>query len=255
MFSNFVRIALAFLFVITGADCFGKTIKVCFTNHPPWQMIIDEKFDGPEVEMFKAIGEKLKMNVVFTEIPFKRSLYFLKEGDFDIIAGLFKTSKRSSYIKYVSPPYKQKSNKAFYLLKNNKTRISKFEDLYPLKIGTQTGWKYFPRFDRDGKLKKHSVGIIKQNILMLIRGRIDVMIGTDSAVDYQLNVMGFQNKIRKSKYGFYNINPVYIGISRKSHLNKKKYISVISDMVKSRETDKIINRFFVSKSLPVPDYK
>ncbi len=232
-----------------------EEMRVGFGNLPPWKMNNDNRAEGAGADIVKAIGKKLNLKVVFKLLPFKRSLKYLKNGDVDIMTGLLRKAEREEYIFFIDPPYKKKSNKVFYVLKGNKTLITKYEDLYPLSIGTKLGNKYFPRFDSDKKLTKESAISNNLNILMLLKKRIDALIITDSSGDYLIHNMGYEDKFEKAIFGYTKNNPVYIGLSKKSHMANHKSITIISTMIKSGEIDKVISNFFKKKNLPVPEYK
>ncbi len=230
-------------------------MKVGFSDMPPWKMSNDNSVEGADADIIKAIGKKLNLKVTFKKLPFKRSLKYLKTGDADIMTSLLRKPEREEYIIFIDPPYMGKSNKVFYVPRGNKTRISKYEDLYPLKIGTKLGAKYFPRFDSDEKLKKEAAVSYKLNILMLLKKRIDTFIITDSSGDYLIHKMGYGDKFEKAIFGYTKNNPVYIGLSKKSHMANHKSITIISNMIKSGEIDQVISNFFKKLNLPVPDYK
>lgn len=232
-------------------------MKVCFSTLPPWKMVQDGKAEGPGAEMMDLIGKELNLKVEFEIIPFKRCLFYMKNGEVDIMSGLLKNDERQDYIDFIEPAYKTKSNKAFYVLKGRKDSIQKYDDLLTLNIGTTIGSKYFARFDGDKNLKKHPTAIVEKNLLMLSKKRVDTIVATDSAADYLIYKMGLEDQIEKAVYGFNKNNPVYIGLSKASHLaaQKERIFSTIRDLIQNGRIDDLIFRYFTSRGLPVPDYK
>ncbi len=114
------------------------------------------------------------------------------------------------------PPYKTKTNKALYVLKGNENLITEYEDMYSLRIGTQLGGKYFPRFDTDENIDKSSVKSFKLNIKMLLAGRIDAFITTEAAGDYRLAQSGLTGSITKAQYVFQEEQDVCMVLSKRS---------------------------------------
>lgn len=233
-----------------------EKMTVGFSILEPWKMNSNGVPDGAEYEVLKAISRKLRRPLEVEIAPFKRCLMDMQYGYFDIMTGLLRKKEREKYIYYIDPPYKTKSNKAFYVLKGKENLISRYEDLYKLKIGTEAGNRYFPRFDKDKKISKELVRDVQMNVKKLLAGHIDAFIMTDSQGDYLLQTLGAQNMIVKAAFVYTKRNPVYIGISKKGKLGfKRKMVSdLISEMIESGEIEKIINNYFIINDLPIPEY-
>lgn len=120
-----------------------------------------------------AFAEKFNATISGSKVPFARRLNQLKKGDIDLLCGLLKNSDREKFAYYLSPPYKLKSHKYFFVRKGEGKRLQKYEDLYSLKIGVQIGSKYFPKFDEDSKLNKHATTEDAGRFKMLESLRID----------------------------------------------------------------------------------
>jgi len=254
---NLILVSLLAIFFI-GPDLMAeKKLRVGVSPLPPWKMEIEGKLEGPEIEILKAIGKKLNMEVSFQVIPFKRALHSMKKGDLDIMSGLLKRSEREKYIHFIEPPYKTKSNKVFYIAKERSVKILKYHDLYNHTIGIKLGVHYFPQFDLDTKLKKEAVADNIQNLHKLVLGHIDTTIITDSEGDYLIKKLGYEGKVKKVKFGYYKKNFVYFGVSKTSTLSSrlKEIELIIQKMTESGEIDKIITDYFKKHNLPVPQYK
>lgn len=195
-----------------------KVVKLAFNEHPPWKMILekDGTIGGIDTDFFRLIASKMNMKVKIVQVPFKRGLAMLKTGTVDCMTGVLKRTEREQYLYFLDPPYKTRSNKAFYLLKGRGHLVKKYEDLYNLRIGTGLGSKYFPRFDQDTKLKKEVAPTEISSLRQLERGRIDVWIHTETTGDYEILKNGYQDKVEKAPYVYQkNIN-VYLVLSKKS---------------------------------------
>ncbi|MCP4137039.1 MAG: amino acid ABC transporter substrate-binding protein [bacterium] len=224
---------------------------------PPWKICSNSKVSGAEKDVMDAIAKKLDLEPRYFAFSFNRCMRHMKNGSLDITTGLFKTTERMEFIDYIEPPYKKKSNKVFYVLKGRKNIIKSYSDLYSYSIGTVVGRKLFPQFDNDNKLKKRPNQHVENLFKQLLDGSIDSVILTDSEGDYLINKLQITKKVEKAKYGYYEINPVFIGLSKKSSFagRKKEIITTIENMIKSGEIDSIIQNFFKKSGLPAPDYK
>lgn len=245
---------LTFNFLISFFAFANDKIVIGVSILEPWRMKNDGIFEGPDIEVAKKIAEKLNLTPEFKIAPLKRCLEWMKQGSIDMMTGLLKSEEREAYIHFVEPYYKSKSNKSFYVLKGNKNLITKYEDLYGLKIGVKRGAKYFPQFDEDEKLNKSPVTEYKQNLKMLIAKRIDTFIVTKDQGDYLISKLGHQGVFEEAVFSFMKKNSVYIGISKKSHLlNQAKTIT--ATMIQNGEIDTLIKDWFHTNKLPAPDYK
>ncbi len=219
---------------------------------------VPEEFkDGIDFEIIKSIAEKLDSDLTVKEAPFARRLRFMETGKADITAGLLKTPEREEFIYFITPPYKQKSNKLFFVTKGNKKKIRKYEDLYSLTVGINTKSRYFSRFDNDTKIKKEATSTFRQNILKLLAGRIDTVIYTDGKAFLKLQEIGLEDVVEPAEYHFSKNNPVYIGISKQSELiyRSGEIEETVSKMIDSGEIDSIIQNYFTSRNLCIPEYK
>ena len=230
---------------------------VGITDTRPWQYFTNGNFEGAGIDMLNKISKRTNIDFVFQLHPFDTSLRYMKSSKIDIIIGIFKRPEREEYIHFINTPYKSKSNKAFYVLKGNKGLIKKYEDLYQMNIGVESKVKYFPQFDKDKAIKKTPIANLQQMIKMLLLKRIDAFICTDAQADYYIGKLGLNHSIVKTPFGYYQDNPVYIGISKKSWLMNdiNSIENTIVKMINEGEVDRIFADYFNRKKLPMPNYK
>lgn len=220
-----------------------NNIVVLGTNHvPPFKIIEGQALKGINGDILKEIFRDTGLVLKIRHCPWKRCLIELEDGKIDVFIGLFISPEREKKFHFCEPPYKDRSDKAFYLRKGQAHRVKKYEDLYQLKIGVTRGYKNFERFDNDEKLKKEFVADHILNLTKLVEGRIDVFIQTEVAADYLIKINGFGDRIEKASYKYGKIHPSYFVVSRKSpYMNRiddfeknlrrfvkeKKYIEII----------------------------
>lgn len=212
---------------------------------------------GIESQILELFAVKLNVEIKIIPAPFSRRLQFMKTGTTDMTAGLLKRPEREVYIHYTSIPYKLKTNKMFFVLKGNRFIIKKYEDLYKLSIGTKRGSKYFIKFDDDSNIRKIVANSIEQNIQMLLNGRIDAFIFSEGPGLLEISKMGLNEKIETAEYSYSKVNPVYIGISKKSTFidQIERIEDILLQLIENGEIDRIIENYYTSKNLPVPEYK
>lgn len=215
-----------FIVALTSPQVWGKTPSVIIlgTNHvPPFKIVEGESLSGINADVLQEILRGMNLKLKIRKCPWKRCLTELENGNIDIFLGLFKTPEREKIYYYCEPAYKNRSDKAFYLIAGEGHRIKKYEDLYTLDIiGVTRGYKNFERFDKDDRLPKAYVTEHHQNIMKLISGRVDAFIQTEEAADYLIKTQGYTDKIDKAPYKYSKINPSYFVISRNSPFMSRK---------------------------------
>lgn len=204
-----------------------------------------------------AFAAKFGAVVKGDKIPFARRFLQLKTGEIDLLAGILKNDTREEYAYFLTPPYKQKTNKIFIMRKGEGKQLQRYEDLYKMRVGVKIGSKYFPRFDEDPKVNRYTSTTDESRLKMLLYNRFDALIHTEVYGTYLIYDLGLENKVEIAPYKFTKRNPVYMTISKKSELYKRKdkLEKVFNQMMESGEIDMVIHSYFDSISIPVPEYK
>ncbi|MCP4936354.1 MAG: amino acid ABC transporter substrate-binding protein, partial [bacterium] len=179
---------------------------------------MSSKIKGQEDSFFlnisQAIADKLGLELRRRSATFGRALLLLRDGDNDIQVAVLKRPEREVYLHYIEPPYIRYMSRVFVVAKDQHSSIQRYEDLYGLRIGTNQGAKYFPRFDEDTRLRKQVVGGHKQNIGKLLRGRIDTFIIPDIFAIEMIASMGLSDKLEFADYVHRQEDPGYIVLSK-----------------------------------------
>jgi polar amino acid transport system substrate-binding protein len=196
-------------------------LKVSFHEVPPWKMTMEDgSIGGIDIDFLREVAAKMKINITFDAYPIQRGFEMLKTGKVDIMTGVLRTPEREEFLVFIEPPYKTRSNKAFYVRKGEGHRLTCYEDLYHLKIGIRLGTKYFPRFDNDPALASQKEVLATDNPLhhfeKLIRKRVDVFMLTETTGNYRLHKYGYEDKVEKAPYSYNERLNVYLALSKKS---------------------------------------
>ncbi|MCP4937519.1 MAG: amino acid ABC transporter substrate-binding protein, partial [bacterium] len=181
-----------------------------------------------------AIADKLGLEMQRRRATFGRALLLLRDGDSDIHVGPLKRPEREVYLHYIEPPFIRYTSRVFVVAKGQHSSIQRYEDLYGLRIGTDQGFKYYPRFDEDTRLRKQVVGSPKQNIGKLLRGRIDTFIIPEILGIEMIASKGLSDKLEFADYVHRQEDPGYIVLSKKSPLmatRGEEVKSVIREMI------------------------
>ena len=221
-------------------------LRVALDPFPPWKYLnsIGEPC-GMDVDLIDMIAQRMGLKVEYSMYPFSRALYLLEYGDADMMSGVLRRKEREAYLHYLEPPYKDHSDKAFYLLRGRGRLLQRYEDLHVLRIGTQIGTRYFPKFDHDPKIDKIATHSFELNLRMLEANRVDAVVNTEVAGDYEIRKLGLQDAVIKAPYIYREKQDVYMVLSKKSPLadRREEFNSVLADLIREGAFQRIVSRY------------
>lgn len=169
------------------------TITVGANHAPPYRILQGGERTGLYVEIFEEIAERLGWEVHYREAPFRRVLRMVQQGEVDVMLGPLETEERSELIEFVAPAFPPERRLFFYL--NKEHRIDRYADLYGRAIGVLEGASYFPRFDDDEDLLKEPAPRYENLMLMLQKGRVDVVIAPELVGLYAVEKLGLDIEV------------------------------------------------------------
>ncbi|MBF0280385.1 MAG: transporter substrate-binding domain-containing protein [SAR324 cluster bacterium] len=196
---------------------------------------------GAYTEIVREIARALDMDLVIRKCPLARCLIFMKEGTADIMMGLRKSKERESFMNYLTTPYREGGRTVFYISNKKSFDIEKYEDLSKLSIGVKKGAVNFSKFDKDTELNKNFVTTNEQNFKMLVLGRVDTVVASETLGDGVVYDLGYQQEVRKAKFSPNKKVFAFIPISKKSHLVSKtaRLEDAMTQMIKNGTLKKI----------------
>ena len=215
----FCILALSLVF----CKAYAESFVLAFHRSPPYSDIADDgRPFGMDVEITQAISEKIGMNLKTANCPLARCLQLMKDGDADLIMGLIKTQEREAYMAYVHPPYYTIAPAfAFYKRKGSPVNLDSYQGLKKYSIAVSRGGAYFAKFDHDSELNKVESLSVDKQLNLLIKDRVDLVIGVESTLDFTIRSMGLEDQVSKTGLRAYSPISAYMAVSRKSALQKK----------------------------------
>ena len=169
------------------------TITVGANHAPPYRILEGGERTGLYVEIFEEIAERLGWEVHYREAPFRRVLRMVQQGEVDVMLGPLETEERAELMEFVAPAFPPERRLFFYL--NREHRIERYADLYGRAIGVLEGASYFPRFDDDEDLLKEPAPRYENLMLMLQKGRVDVVIAPELVGLYAVEKLGLDVEV------------------------------------------------------------
>lgn len=199
-------------------DTFADNVlRVAFSEAPPVKVLNKNgEPTGIDIELMKELAQRLGLRVEYDFVPFKRGLYLLQHGQVDLMTGVLRRKEREEYLHYIEPPYKNYSDKAFFVLRGNEHIIKKHEDLRNLAVGTILGVKYYSAFDNDKLINKQSVADADLIFKMLSAHHIDAVIASEYSGEYRVARLGLGDVVTKADYAYRQEQKVYMVLSKKS---------------------------------------
>jgi len=164
------------------------TVTVGANHAPPYRIIEGGERTGLYVDIFEEIAERLGWKVHYREAPFRRVLRMVQQGEVEVMLGPLETQERAELMEFVAPAFPPERRLFFYLSQDH--RIERYDDLYGRAIGVLEGASYFPRFDNDEKLLKEPAPRYENLMLMMQKGRVDVVVAPELAGLYVIEKLG-----------------------------------------------------------------
>ena len=185
---------------------------------PPFRMQEgDGALSGLDIDLLDQLSQRTGLRFEVQRAPWARGLAALQNGKADLMTGLAKTPEREGYIHYLPQPYYACAPR-FYAAPAQAKALQSYSQLASLTIGHVLESAYFEPFDSDQQLRKTAVNTENQLLEMLVRGRLQAVIGTDCQVDYELRDARWNGRIVKAVFQPEARTDLYIGFSRQRAL-------------------------------------
>lgn len=241
--STKVKVKLALLLITISVTISSKDIKLATDVWEPFRIKENSSLTGIDIEIIQLLEKELVSKILVIQKPWARCLKSMESGTVDMMIGLAYTEDRAKYIEYIDIAY-YRVKPAFFQLKS-KAKIENYRDLSDKKIGYVNGSSYFKEFDNDLTLEKVALPQEKMLITMLLRNSIDIFIGSDIQVKYELNKKKLSDKIVETDYSPNHQIDLYLGISKKSDLMDKKEIieKAIKKIISDGKVDEIVQGY------------
>lgn len=241
-----VVIGLALLAL--GATVGGAQELVVVTEEWPPYRIADRSrlsgFAGIDVDVLDALAERLGVTFVIEQHPFARCLELIRTGQADVITGIAYTAERDEYIAYVPTSY-SRVQPVFYTQAGRADEFAAYDDLYGATVGYSVNSAYFEPFNSDESLTKVAVSTERQLLQMVALGRLDMTVGTDPNISWDVARYGFRDALEPARFAPDVATPLYLGFSAASPASSllDEFDAVLRDLLESGAMDEILARY------------
>jgi len=190
-----------------------KQITAAATLWPPYMGLrLKDKGFLPEilVEAFNQVSHTVSVEFM----PWEKALNDVKNGEKDILCGVYYTTEREEFLAYSNPI--AEAQDALFMKKGRSITYRQLMDLKAYKIGVLTGAAHGKEFDAADFLNKEDVKEYGQNIRKLLVDKIDLMAGPRDVLNFIIkrDYPQFVEKI-VVVHPPLSTNKIYIGFSKK----------------------------------------
>lgn len=191
-------------------------LRVVTDYWPPFRMQGDDgRVEGLDIDLLSELERRTGLRFEVRLQPWARGLEDMRRGQADLMTGLARTAEREQYIDYLLPAYHACAPR-LYGSPQRAASIRDYVQLAGQRIGYVLQSAYFEPFDSDPALTKIGVKNEEQLLQMQLRGRVELLIGTDCQVDFQLRDPRLARQLVKLTYQPPQQTLLFIGMARAS---------------------------------------
>ena len=174
-------------------------------------------FSGIDIDLTVKLQAVLGSPIEIQRRPWGRALEMMKTGQADLITGIAHDADRTQYIAYVPTSY-DSVKPVFVTQSGHGAQVRTYADLAGKTIGYALLSVYFEPFNSDKSLKKVGLTSEAQVLKVVSLGRVDVAIGTDPNISWDIAKGGYRKVLEKTSYQPPDRTELFVGISKKSPL-------------------------------------
>lgn len=201
-------------------------------------------FAGIDIDLMSALEAKLGVPIVIQRVPWARALEMMREGQADLITGIARTSEREVFMRFIPTSYSAVRPR-FYAPKGKGATVRSYADLKGKSIGMSTNSSYFPEFDADASLGKMGLSTEEQILKVLALGRIDLAIGTDPNLSWDIARLGYKDKVERTSWQPEATTPLYLAVSRKTQASDLagRIDAILAGLLSDGTMDRILAKY------------
>lgn len=161
----------------------------------PFNYTVDGQYRGIDVQILNEAAEKINVELEHRPLPWNRALLDFNAGNLDAVFQLAPTRERFEKWNMVGP---LRRTKTVYvtLIDSPIEDIRSVNELDGLIVGVVSGFTYEDSFDRHPNIAREMSKDDFTNILKLMLGRSDVIVGGHATLAHIIDDMGLTEKLR-----------------------------------------------------------
>ncbi len=228
-----------------NAADYPEELLVVYTE---WYPYTYKNGKGFEIEIFKAVMDKIGVRVILKEFPFKRCLKMIETGTAHAVVSVLDTPDRRRYIIF-SGEYISVSRTLFFTRKESKVRYTgSLKDLKTYSIGTIAGFSYGTEFDNAKSLRKEEVLDAERLVKLVLGGRYDLGIENQAVIKGVAQKLGVETSLRFLAPPVHS-RRLYVGFSKAAKLEglADKFSAVLTEFKKTDQYRAILKKYGIAR--------
>ena len=238
-----IALIIVSIFMFAGSAVAGNKITLGTVDWAPYYSA-SAKNGGPVTEIATAAFKKVGYDLEVKFMDWNRAVALATEGKNDGILGAYVSEERKVVLGFSEPI--GKVSVVLLAKKADKMSYTTMEDLKPYKIGTIRGNVYTKEFDSASYLKKDAVDKLELNIKKLLKGRLDVVIGSKMVLQDAMNSTAAEeaDKLEILEPSL-SANTLHVAVSKK-HPDYKKLVEDFNRGLKMIQDDGTLKSIMTS---------
>lgn len=214
-----IRLFVATILLAFAAKAFSQQRLLMVTEEwPPFRLAESggpAGLGGLDIDLCRRLENLLGVTIEIQVHPWPRALEMMKSGQADMMTGVAYTAERAEYLSYVPTPYYSVSP-VFLAPRGKGALVSAYDDLLGKSIGQSKSTAYFEPYNSDSRLTKITLGSEAQILQMLALGRIDLAIGTDPNISYDVSRLGYRDALEPTVFRPPVKTDLHVALSKRS---------------------------------------
>jgi polar amino acid transport system substrate-binding protein len=235
LFLKFIQLSIAVSLVVKA-----QAAILCVDHYPPHQVVdAHGNVSGYAVDFVKqvlsAMDEPLEIRV---ESTLEQCLWLAKQGQVDLIMGLYKTPEREAVMDLFK--FSDGYSKTLLVSLSHTSDVKQLADLVGRRVGVIRGYHYFDAFDNHPQIHRVPQMHLGQLLQLLLKREIDyVAVSQYQWREMEPSLKSHNLPYRIASYRPTNDQPVYLGVVRRGswHPNLPQLKSVVESLYQQRVYD------------------
>ena len=243
VFMRAILLTVGILLGLPAAAFPAGTLGVVTDEWPPYVYVENGVVKGADYEIMMAVLDGMGYDADVNIYPWKRCLSMIKSRKADAILDIGMTEDRKKQMIFPDENISS-SVSVLFCLADADFAFSRLEDLNGLRIGTILGYVYSKQISEADFFEKLPVQTLRQNVDMLLLGRIDMFIANRNAGLFTAKKMKVLDRVKTLEKPISG-GLLYLAFSRKKdHVKLAKKFSIHLERFKQTGAyEKILIRY------------
>jgi len=244
MRKHLMIIAMVVFMCVSAGYAEKDMLHVVYTQWEPYTYQENDKDSGFEIETVKAVIGKMGLGSKFEQLPWKRCLMTMENGQADVLVSALKTPEREKFL-YYPDEFISLSKTVFFTKKGSPIQFDgSLENLKNYTIGIIRGFSYGDAFDKAVYLKKDELNNTDILVRVVSVGRNDLGAENLAVITASARKQGVLENIRFLEKPIHS-QKLYVVFSKVRFLEKtgSKFSEILREFKKTEDYRKILEKY------------